>query len=120
MIFCLIGQALGKLIRTIGSTLDSPLNRTYMKELFRLMDKIANNKTINSRMRFMIRDLEELRVGALISSRSAAFRELISLISHGSDTMQHASKKTLVAACVLLAPLRTSPPSDVSNSHQPW
>lgn len=35
-----------------------------MKELFRLMDKIANNKTINSRMRFMIRDLDELRVGA--------------------------------------------------------
>eukprot|EP00752_Nemacystus_decipiens_P016320 g14595.t1 len=54
-------EALGKLIRTIGSKLDSPNNRTYMKELFRLMDKIANNKTINSRIRFIIRDLEELR-----------------------------------------------------------
>ncbi|CAN0104148.1 unnamed protein product, partial [Scytosiphon promiscuus] len=53
--------ALGKLIRTIGSTLDTDKNTLYMKELFRLMDKIANNKTINSRMRFMIRDLEELR-----------------------------------------------------------
>ncbi|CAN0525103.1 unnamed protein product [Ectocarpus sp. 12 AP-2014] len=55
-------EALGKLIRTIGSTLDTSKNTLYMKEIFRLMDKIANNKSINSRMRFMIRDLEELRV----------------------------------------------------------
>ncbi|CAN0036883.1 unnamed protein product, partial [Hapterophycus canaliculatus] len=54
-------EALGKLIRTIGSTLDTDKNTLYVKELFRLMDKIANNKNINSRMRFMIRDLEELR-----------------------------------------------------------
>ncbi|CBJ33927.1 eukaryotic initiation factor 4G [Ectocarpus siliculosus] len=54
-------EALGKLIRTIGSTLDTSKNTLYMKEIFRLMDKIANNKSINSRMRFMIRDLEELR-----------------------------------------------------------
>eukprot|EP00752_Nemacystus_decipiens_P007539 g6737.t2 len=62
-------EALGKLIRTIGSTLDSPNNRTYMKELFRLMDKIANNKSINSRMRFMIRDLEELRKHSWVPRR---------------------------------------------------
>lgn len=62
---CLFYQALGKLIRTIGSTLDTDKNTLYVKELFRLMDKIANNKNINSRMRFMIRDLEELRVRSL-------------------------------------------------------
>lgn len=55
-------QALGKLIRTIGSTLDTEKNTVYMKDIFRLLDKHANNKAINSRMRFMIRDLAELRV----------------------------------------------------------
>ncbi|CAN0004814.1 unnamed protein product, partial [Laminaria digitata] len=54
-------QALGKLIRTIGSTLDTEKNTVYMKDIFRLLDKHANNKAINSRMRFMIRDLAELR-----------------------------------------------------------
>lgn len=70
---CVFFQALGKLIRTIGSTLDTDKNTLYMKELFRLMDKIANNKNINSRMRFMIRDLEELRVRACVRARVAVF-----------------------------------------------
>ena len=50
------------MIRTIGSTLDTEKNTVYMKDIFRLLDKHANNKAINSRMRFMIRDLAELRV----------------------------------------------------------
>lgn len=47
---------------TIGSTLDTDRNTVYMKEIFRLLERHANNKGINSRMRFMIRDLDELRV----------------------------------------------------------
>ena len=47
---------------TIGSTLDTDKNNFYMKEIFRLLERHANNKFINSRMRFMIRDLVELRV----------------------------------------------------------
>lgn len=58
----LTGQALGKLMATIGSKLDTDKNSLYMKEIFRLLDRHANNKYINSRMRFMIRDLDELRV----------------------------------------------------------
>ena len=37
-----------------------------MKDIFRLLDKHASNKDINSRMRFMIRDLAELRVSDAI------------------------------------------------------
>lgn len=55
-------QALGKLMATIGSTLDKETNRVYMKEIFRLLDRHANNNKVNSRLRFMIKDLEELRV----------------------------------------------------------
>lgn len=55
-------QALGKLLVTIGSTLDQEKNKIYVKEIFRILERHANNKTINSRMRFMIRDLDELRV----------------------------------------------------------
>lgn len=47
---------------TIGQRLDSERNEFYMQEIFRLLSRHSNNQKINSRMRFMIRDLEELRV----------------------------------------------------------
>ncbi|CAM9876964.1 unnamed protein product [Choristocarpus tenellus] len=54
-------EALGKLMTTVGKRLDSGKNATYMKAVFGLLERHANNTKLNSRMRYMIRDLEELR-----------------------------------------------------------
>ncbi|CAN0386413.1 unnamed protein product, partial [Discosporangium mesarthrocarpum] len=54
-------QALGKLMVTVGKELDKEKNKDYMAELFRLLNRHANNMKLNSRMRYMIKDLEELR-----------------------------------------------------------
>lgn len=55
-------QALGKLMATIGMRMDTERNGFYTGEVFRLLARHGNNPKINSRLRFMIRDLEELRV----------------------------------------------------------
>lgn len=55
-------QALGKLMATMGKTMDTEKNQQYMDEIFRLLERHSNNVKINSRMRYMIKDLDELRV----------------------------------------------------------
>lgn len=55
-------QALGKLMATIGGRMDTERNEFYLQEVFRLLSRHGNNQKINSRLRFMIRDLDELRV----------------------------------------------------------
>lgn len=57
-------KALGKLMATIGSRLDTERNHSYLQEVFRMLGRHGNNPKINSRLRFMIRDLDELRVRA--------------------------------------------------------
>lgn len=91
-------QALGKLIRTIGSTLDTEKNTVYMKDIFRLLDKHANNKAINSRMRFMIRDLAELRVRGRGRVPSSPLLRLLQISLYG--TWYKAIKHNIYCCCV--------------------
>ncbi|CAN0518786.1 unnamed protein product, partial [Scytosiphon promiscuus] len=49
-------------MQTIGYTLDKKANAFYMEELFRLVGEIALKETVSPRVRFIMRDLTELRV----------------------------------------------------------
>ncbi|CAN0452181.1 unnamed protein product, partial [Scytosiphon promiscuus] len=49
-------------MQTIGHTLDNATNAFFMKELFRLVGEIALKETVSPRVRFIMRDLTELRV----------------------------------------------------------
>ena len=54
-------DALCNLFRTIGDTIDNSKNQPYMKVYFNKMDRLSNDKALSSRLRFMYKDLIEMR-----------------------------------------------------------
>jgi len=54
-------EAVCKLFITIGSTIDTPGMHDHMTYYFNKMKRMSNDKRLNSRVRFMYRDLMELR-----------------------------------------------------------
>jgi translation initiation factor 4G len=54
-------DALCNLFRTIGDTIDNSKNQPYMKVYFTKMDRLSNDKALSSRLRFMYKDLIEMR-----------------------------------------------------------
>ncbi|PIA14693.1 ARM repeat-containing protein, partial [Coemansia reversa NRRL 1564] len=54
-------ESLAKLLTTVGSKLDVPNARSYMDVYFVRIQTMSTNKHLTSRIRFMLRDLIELR-----------------------------------------------------------
>merc|ERR1719469_352623 len=54
-------EAVCKLFITIGSTIDTATMHSHMTYYFNKMKRMSNDKRLNSRVRFMYKDLMELR-----------------------------------------------------------
>lgn len=54
-------EALCKLMVTIGEKVDMPNNREVMNVYFRRIRQLRENEVLESRIRFMLQDLIELR-----------------------------------------------------------
>ena len=54
-------EALCNLFRTIGDTIDNPKAQPYMMVYFGKIDKLSDDKALSSRLRFMYKDLIEMR-----------------------------------------------------------
>lgn len=54
-------EALCNLFRTIGDAIDNPKAQPYMKVYFGKIDKLSDDKALSSRLRFMYKDLIEMR-----------------------------------------------------------
>ncbi len=54
-------EALCNLFRTIGDTIDKPKNHAYMAVYFGKIDRLSDDKALSSRLRFMYKDLLEMR-----------------------------------------------------------
>lgn len=54
-------EAACSMFTTIGKVIDTPQASTFMNVCFTKMEKLSNDKSLNSRFRFMYKDLIELR-----------------------------------------------------------
>lgn len=54
-------EALCKLMSTIGESIDHPKAKDYMDSYFELMLNLSNNVELSTRMRFMLKDVIDLR-----------------------------------------------------------
>ena len=54
-------EAACSMFATIGKTIDQPHAQQFMAVCFNKMEKLSNNKSLNSRFRFMYKDLLDLR-----------------------------------------------------------
>ena len=54
-------EALCNLFRTIGDTIDNPKAQPYMTVYFGKIDRLSDDKDLSSRLRFMYKDLIEMR-----------------------------------------------------------
>ncbi|OBZ69853.1 Eukaryotic translation initiation factor 4 gamma [Grifola frondosa] len=54
-------ESLCKLLTTVGQMLDTPKSRAHMSVYFSRMKKLCKSRDVNSRMRFMLQDVIELR-----------------------------------------------------------
>lgn len=54
-------EAACSMFTTIGKTIDQPHAQSFMNVCFTKMEKLSNDKTLNSRSRFMYKDLLDLR-----------------------------------------------------------
>ncbi|KAJ1934507.1 hypothetical protein FBU59_005674, partial [Linderina macrospora] len=59
-------ESLAKLITTVGKKLDRDQAKSYMDAYFQRIDTMAKNKKLNSRIRFMLRDVIDLRAAKWI------------------------------------------------------
>lgn len=62
-------EALGNMFATIGKTIDTPQARYFMNVCFTKMTKFSDDKTLTSRVRFMYKDLIDLRDSGWIPRR---------------------------------------------------
>ncbi|KAJ2082986.1 hypothetical protein H4R24_001180 [Coemansia sp. RSA 988] len=60
-------ESLAKLLTTVGSKLDAPNAKSYMNAYFGRIQTMSTNKHLTSRIRFMLRDLIELRQGGWVT-----------------------------------------------------
>jgi len=64
-------EALCKLMTGVGSQLDHQKARTYMDQYFARMSELSKNKTLPSRIRFMLQDVLQLRKNNWLSRQEA-------------------------------------------------
>ena len=54
-------EALCKLMSTIGEMIDHPKAKEHMDAYFEMMRSLSNNMNLSSRLRFMLKDVIDLR-----------------------------------------------------------
>ncbi|ORX73827.1 ARM repeat-containing protein, partial [Linderina pennispora] len=64
-------ESLAKLITTVGKKLDRDQAKSYMDAYFQRIDTMAKNKKLNSRIRFMLRDVMDLRAAKWVNRTKA-------------------------------------------------
>eukprot|EP00951_Prasinocladus_malaysianus_P031363 scaffold300056_cov49-Prasinocladus_malaysianus.AAC.2 len=62
-------ECLCKLMTTIGQQIDVPKSKSHMEIYFKRIGQLAQNKTLESRLRFMLQDVVDLRRNGWVERR---------------------------------------------------
>jgi len=79
-------ECLCKLMTTIGSQIDQPKSKKMIDEYFRRLDQLSKNQTLDSRIRFMVQDVIDLRYNSWRLRRKVEGPKLLSEVH--KDAMQ--------------------------------
>lgn len=111
-------EALCKLMSTIGEVIDQPRAKEHMDAYFEMMSKLSSNQKLSSRLRFMLKDVIELRLNRWQQRRKIEGPKKIEEVHRDAAQERQAQASRSSRGPVINPSARRGPPVDY-GSHGP-
>lgn len=105
-------EALCKLMSTIGEMIDHPIAKEHMDAYFDIMAKLSNNMKLSSRVRFMLKDVIDLRKNRWQQRRKVEGPKKIDEVHRDAAQERQEQASRLGRAPSMSSSVRRGPPVD--------